>query len=138
MAPYRPQCQSMKFASRRRRSTSNRRVPPCRLRAYSEFGQDRTPIELDRSFLVGLAGVDVDDCRAAVEQSVDRFDVRSGICPDSPFAVDLFERHLAFGALLNLGRVRDVVIFLEGLRQKAPQFGRLLRLVLVADDDKLL
>ena len=61
-----------------------------------------------------------------------------GIGSDRPFADYLLERHLAFRVLLNLGRVRDVVIFLEGLWQKAPEFGRLLRVVLVADHDKLL
>src|SRR5438067_12734912 len=61
-----------------------------------------------------------------------------GIGSDGPFADYLFERHLAFRVLLNFGRVRDAVIFLEGLWQKAPEFGGLLRLVLVADHDALL
>src|SRR4051812_49928838 len=61
-----------------------------------------------------------------------------GVCSDRPFADYLFERYLAFRVLLNLGRVRDVVIFLEGLWQKEPEFGGLLRLVLIADHDKLL
>src|SRR2546423_11583032 len=61
-----------------------------------------------------------------------------GIDSDRPFTNYLFERYLAFRVLLNLGRVRDVVIFLEGLWQKAPELGGLLRLVLIADHDKLL
>jgi hypothetical protein len=48
-----------------------------------------------------------------------------GIGSDRPFADYLFERYLAFRVLLDLARVRDVVIFLEGLWQKAPELGLL-------------
>ena len=61
-----------------------------------------------------------------------------GVGSDRPFADYLFERHLAVGLLLNFSRVRDVIILFEALWQKAPEFGRSLRRVFVADHDKLL
>src|SRR5690242_10310524 len=138
MARYRLQCQSMKSASKRTRYTLNRRVRPLRLGANSEFGQNRARIEFDDFPLVGLPRVDVDDRRAAVEKLVDRLDMDSWIGSDRPFADNLFERHLAVRLLLNPGRTWVIIVFLEALRQKAPEFGRLPGLVLIADYDKVL
>ena len=55
--------------------------------------------------------MDVDDRRAAFEVLVDRLDVDGGIGSDWPFADNLIERHLAVRLLLNLGRIRDAIIF---------------------------
>jgi hypothetical protein len=56
------------------------------------LGQELPVVEVEDLLLVGLAGVDVDEADATVEQLLDRCYVHGGICADRPVPVDLRQR----------------------------------------------
>ncbi len=69
-----------------------------------------TAVEVDDRMLVLLAGVHVHDRDAAVEQVLHRLDMNSRIRAHRPFADQLRNRDLRFGAPLDLAGIRDVLI----------------------------
>src|SRR5205823_7858105 len=103
------------FAPTTRTNTTPQKTPTCRARTSPisdlasvtrrEAGQHLGAVKLDRSFLILLAGVNIHDRRAAIEQLLYRLDVNGGIGADRPSTDNLLDGNLRLRPVLNRHRI---------------------------------
>src|SRR6185312_1019050 len=106
--------------------------------ALSQARKNLLSVELNHLPLVGLPGMNVYFCRAALECFLQGFYVNFGIGAHGEIFVNFLEREFRFSPPLNFLRITDIEIWLPRFRKEPPEFGRSFRILLVPDHHELL